>query len=257
VIPLRAFYAWPIVTPMMSKLLFILALFLPAAALAQPAPVTVFAASSLRGALDEAATSFAAPVSLSFGGSGTMARQIAAGAPADLVVLANPIWMAWLTQNGPPTMGDPVNLLSNTMVLIAPLSDTVQPDPANLAASLKTGRMAMGQRDAVPAGIYAREWLQNTGQWDALVPRLAETDNVRSALALVARGETPLGVVYRTDALAEPKVRVVHDIPADQHSPIIYPAASLTDAGTDFLSHLQSPQSRAIFARYGFAPVFP
>ncbi len=242
---------------MMSKLLFILALCLPVAAFAQPAPVTVFAASSLRGALDEVVASYAAAVSLSFGGSGTMARQISAGAPADLVILANPIWMDWLAKNGPPTKADPVDLLSNALVLIAPASSTTKPDPANLAASLGTERIAMGQRDAVPAGIYAREWLQTTGQWDALVPHLAETDNVRSALALVARGETPLGVVYATDALAEPKVRVVYEVPAAQHSPITYPAAAFTDAGHAFLTHLQSPDSRAIFARYGFAPVFP
>lgn len=242
---------------MIPKLLYILALVLPFSSLAQPAPVTVFAAASLRGALDEVASDFKAPVSLSFGGSGTMARQIAAGAPADLVILANPVWMDWLAQNGPQPKGTPKDLLSNTLVLIAPASTADQPDPNDIIASLDTGRLAMGQRDAVPSGTYAREWLQATGQWDALAPHLAETDNVRSALALVARGDAPLGIVYRTDALAEPKVRVVYDVPADLHSPITYPAAAFTQAGTAFMTHLQSPASRAIFARYGFAPVAP
>jgi molybdate transport system substrate-binding protein len=113
----------------------------------------------------------------------------------------------------------------------------------------------MGQRDAVPAGIYATEWLRASGQWDDLQAHLAETDNVRSALALVARGDAPLGVVYRTDALAEPDVRFVYDVPADLHSPITYPAAALTKAGAAFLTHMQTPESRAVFESYGFTPV--
>jgi molybdate transport system substrate-binding protein len=112
----------------------------------------------------------------------------------------------------------------------------------------------MGQRDAVPAGIYAREWFEKTGQWEAISAHLAETDNVRSALALVARAETPLGVVYRTDAMAEPLVRIVYDIPKDTHSPITYPAAALTDSGVAFMAHLRSEGARAVFARYGFEP---
>jgi molybdate transport system substrate-binding protein len=240
---------------MIKKLLIILAFLVPLTAQAQPAEVTVFAAASLRGALDQVATDFAALVALSFGGSGTMARQVAAGAPADVVILANPIWMDWLVENGPTTQGAPIDLLGNSLVLIAPKSTTTVPDPANIAGFLGTGRLAMGQRDAVPAGIYTAEWLRATGQWDGLQARLAETDNVRSALALVARGDAPLGVVYRTDALAEPDVRIVYEIPADLHSPITYPAAALNKAGAAFLTHLKTPDSRAVFASYGFTPV--
>ena len=240
---------------MISRLLILLASLLPVAAQAQPAPVTVFAAASLRGALDQVAAGYGAPVALSFGGSGTMARQIAAGAPADVVILANAVWMDWLVENGPAAQGAPVDLLGNSLVLIAPSATSSNPDPFHLAVFLGDGRLAMGQRDAVPAGIYAAQWLKATGQWDALQARLAETDNVRSALALVARGDAPLGIVYRTDALAEPDVRVVFDVPADQHSPITYPAAALTKAGAAFLAHLQSPESSAVFASFGFAPV--
>ncbi|MFT6089486.1 molybdate ABC transporter substrate-binding protein [Sulfitobacter sp.] len=239
---------------MIKKLLIVLALLGPIAAQAQPAQVTVFAAASLRGALDQVAADFGAPVALSFGGSGTMARQIAAGAPADVVMLANPLWMGWLVENGPAIQNTPIDLLGNSLVLIAPKGTSSIPDPANIAAVLGDGRLAMGQRDAVPAGIYAAEWLKDIGQWDGLQARLAETDNVRSALALVARGDAPLGIVYRTDALAEPDVRVVYDVPTVLHSPITYPAAALTHAGTAFLAHLQTPESRAVFASYGFTP---
>ncbi|SFS67332.1 molybdate transport system substrate-binding protein [Sulfitobacter marinus] len=240
---------------MLKKLLIILAFLGPFAAQAQTAQVTVFAAASLRGALDQVATDFGATVALSFGGSGTMARQVAAGAPADVVILANPIWMDWLVENGPTTQGAPIDLLGNSLVLIVPNSTSTAPDPANLTTFLGDGRLAMGQRNGVPAGIYAAEWLQATDQWNGLRDHLAETDNVRSALALVARGDAPLGVVYRTDALAEPDVRVVYEIPADLHSPITYPAAALTRAGAAFLAHLQTRESRAVFASYGFTPV--
>ena len=113
----------------------------------------------------------------------------------------------------------------------------------------------MGQRDAVPAGSYAREWLEAEGLWDGVQTRLAETDNVRAALALVARGDVPLGIVYRTDALAEPDVSILFDVPSDRHSPITYPAAALTDAGAAFVAYLGSAAAREIFTTYGFAPV--
>lgn len=240
---------------MVLRTLIILASLLPFAALSQTAPVTVFAAASLRGALDQVAAGYDAPVALSYGGSGTMARQIAAGAPADVVILANPIWMDWLVENGPAPQDIPINLLGNSLVLIAPKGTLSDPDPTNLAAFLSDGRLAMGQRDAVPAGIYAAEWLKSVGQWDALQAHLAETDNVRSALALVARGDAPLGIVYLTDALAEPDVRVVFEVPTDLHSPITYPAAAITKAGAVFLTHLQTPESRAVFTSFGFTTV--
>ena len=233
----------------------IFAALLPTLTQAEQPSVTVFAAASLRGTLDEVARGYDGDVALSFGGSGTMARQIDAGAPADVVLLAAPVWMTWLRDRGAIEADAVVDLLGNSLVLIAPADNNIAPDPADLAGALGDARLAMGQRDAVPAGIYAREWLEVTGQWEAIAPHLAETDNVRSALALVARAETPLGVVYRTDALAEPQVRILYDIPQDTHSPITYPAAALTDSGAAFMAHLQSDDARAVFARHGFKPL--
>ena len=233
----------------------IFAALLPTLTQAEQPSVTVFAAASLRGTLDEVARGYDGDVALSFGGSGTMARQIDAGAPADVVLLAAPVWMTWLRDRGAIEADAVVDLLGNSLVLIAPADNNIAPDPADLAGALGDARLAMGQRDAVPAGIYAREWLEVTGQWEAIAPHLAETDNVRSALALVARAETPLGVVYRTDALAEPQVRIRYDIPPGTHSPITYPAAALTDIGAAFLAHLQSDDARAVFARHGFKPL--
>ncbi|WP_289083838.1 molybdate ABC transporter substrate-binding protein [uncultured Sulfitobacter sp.] len=233
----------------------IFAALLPTLTQAEQPSVTVFAAASLRGTLDEVARGYDGDVALSFGGSGTMARQIDAGAPADVVLLAAPVWMTWLRDRGAIEADAVVDLLGNSLVVIAPADNNIAPDPADLAGALGDARLAMGQRDAVPAGIYAREWLEVTGQWEAIAPHLAETDNVRSALALVARAETPLGVVYRTDALAEPQVRILYDIPQGTHSPITYPAAALTDIGAAFLAHLQSDDARAVFARHGFKPL--
>jgi len=233
----------------------IFAALLPTLTQAEQPSVTVFAAASLRGTLDEVARGYDGDVALSFGGSGTMARQIDAGAPADVVLLAAPVWMTWLRDRGAIEADAVVDLLGNSLVVIAPADSDIAPDPADLAGALGDARLAMGQRDAVPAGIYAREWLEVTGQWEAIAPHLAETDNVRSALALVARAETPLGVVYRTDALAEPQVRILYDIPQGTHSPITYPAAALTDIGAAFLAHLQSDDARAVFARHGFKPL--
>ena len=216
------------------------------------AEVTVFAAASLQGALSEIAEGYDTSVRLSFSGSGTIARQVAAGAPVDVIVLAHPVWMDWLADRGHLGGGDPVAVASNALVLVgtdgaAPLTDLSQ-----VAPRLTDARLAMGQRDAVPAGIYARQWFQFAGVWDQISPRLAETDNVRAALALVARGETPLGVVYATDAAAAPEVDVLLTAPAEAHDPIVYPAAALTEAGTLFLTHLQSQPAQTIFAKHGF-----
>lgn len=218
--------------------------------------VTVFAAASLRGALDEIAAQYDAPVALSFGGSGAMARQIATGAPADLIVLANPVWMEWLQSRGVVEPGAAKIVAGNHLVVIShakrgPIL------PGDLPDLLGQGRLALGHRDAVPAGSYAREWMQAAGLWDRLEDRLAETDNVRSALALVARGETPFGLVYATDARAEPKVTVVYDVPITSHSPILYPAAALTPAGAAFLDHLTSPEARLVFETFGYRQVSP
>ncbi|WP_299028901.1 molybdate ABC transporter substrate-binding protein [uncultured Sulfitobacter sp.] len=223
-------------------------------ALAQP--VTVFAAASLRDALSDIAQSYPDKVTLSFAGSGTVARQVAAGAPADVVVLAHRDWALWMQAQDlvlPDSLRD---VAGGRLVVVgaADAPDIAQANTASLTAALNGGRIAMGQRDGVPAGTYAREWLTSIGAWQALAPQLAETDNVRAALALVAAGAAPLGVVYASDAVAEPRVRIVYEIPAATHSPIRYPAAAATAAGRAFVAHLTTPQAAQTFAKHGFAP---
>jgi len=215
-------------------------------------PVTVFAAASLSGVIQEIAQDYPQPVVFSFGGSGAMARQVAARAPADLVVLANPIWITWLEGQGIVARDTATVVARNALVVIGPKGAHRLEDGAAIAEALGTGRLAMGHRDAVPAGNYARQWLQQIGQWEALSQRLAETDNVRAALALVARGDAPLGIVYASDALAEPAVDVLYAVPSRFHDPIQYPAVALTPKGADFLTHLSTPMAASIFARHGF-----
>ncbi|MGJ8628131.1 MAG: molybdate ABC transporter substrate-binding protein [Sulfitobacter sp.] len=221
---------------------------------AETPAVTVFAAASLRGALDALAVNYGGDVVLSYGGSGTMARQVAAGAPADAVILAHVQWMDWLTTKADLQTGSRRDVATNQLVLIGP-TDGPAAGPEVLPLLGTNGRLAMGQRNAVPAGIYAREWLQRTGQWDAIVDRLAETDNVRAALALVAGGQAPVGVVYASDALADGGVHILSRISAGTHSPITYPAAALTPAGQAFLDYISTPASQAVFAAHGFGPV--
>ena len=201
--------------------------------------VRIFAAASLQGPLDAAAASWETDTVISYGGSGTLARQISLGAPVDVVVLANATWADWLVDNG-HAPGPVRDLLSNRLVLIGPAGAAALPDPkaAMLLARLDGGRMAMGQHMSVPAGIYARAWLESIDAWDDMRPHLAETENVRAALALVARGEVPLGVVYRSDAMASAAVSILWTMPDDQHPPIRYPGLALTPDGAAFLDHL-------------------
>lgn len=244
--------------PRMSRIfalvLMIAGLALPAQA--QEPPVTVFAAASLRGALNEIAQTYPAPVTLSFAGSGTLARQIAAGAPVDAVVLAHADWAAWLAERGLLQQKTLTDVAGGQLVVIAAANAPAlaRADTQSLMSALNGGRLAIGQRDGVPAGTYARDWLRHIGAWQTIEPHLAETDNVRAALALVAVGAAPLGVVYASDAQAEPRVKIVHHIPPEAHAPIRYPAAAITDAGSTFLALLNSPQAKEIFARHGFAP---
>ncbi len=222
--------------------------------MADPPPVTVFAAASLRGVLEDVTESYDSTLSLSFGGSGTMARQVAAGAPADLVILANTDWMDWLVDQGVVAGESTQAVAGNRLVVIGPAGTTPLGEPGLLPVQLGTGRLAMGQRDAVPAGIYARQWLAASGLWDSLQIRLAETDNVRAALALVARADAPFGIVYASDAAAEARVDVVFTIPPNTHDPITYPATALSPAGADLLAFLMSPVTQSRFAAHGFAP---
>ena len=235
-------------------------------AAAATAPLTVYAAASLKGALDQVNAAFAAAprgsrVIVSYAASSTLARQIERGAPADVFVSADVAWMDYLQKRRlirPETRRD---LLTNRLALIAPAGSTtvlrLRPGMP-LAAALKGGRLALAGPD-VPAGRYARSALAALGAWDAVKDRTALGENVRATLQYVARGEAPLGVVYDTDAMAEPRVRIVGLFPQDSHPRIVYPAAALaasrtSSAAAAYLGFLAGPRAMAIFRRHGFNP---
>ncbi len=236
----------------LAQILSIVLVLLPSFASAQG--TTVFAAASLQGVLDEIAAAYSGDVRISYGGSGTIARQAAAQAPVDVVVLANHLWMDWLIAQRPVLGTAPVTLAENTLVVIGPTGAAGLDTPLDLVPRLQSGRLAMGQRDAVPAGIYAQQWMKAEQIWEPLKERLAETDSVRAALALVARGESPLGIVYATDARVEDRVDIVFEIPPTEHDRIVYPAAALTDAGAAFLDYLKSETATKLFEKYGYRP---
>jgi molybdate transport system substrate-binding protein len=215
--------------------------------------ITVFAAASLRGALDEIAQTSSDTVTLSYAGSGSIARQVSLGAPADAVILAHPRWMDWLNDKG--IINTQRDIAHNSLVLIGAKNAPPLLDPANLSKRLDSSRLAMGQHLSVPAGIYAQSWLEHIGQWKTLSTQLAEVENVRLALALVARNEVPLGVVYRSDALADQNVSILYEVPAKTHATITYPASALTPKGAAFVALLTSPQAQAIFKSHGFVPL--
>ncbi|WP_298857810.1 molybdate ABC transporter substrate-binding protein [uncultured Sulfitobacter sp.] len=223
---------------------------------AQAQNVTVFAAASLRDALTEIIAEYPAEVTLSFAGSGTLARQIAAGAPADVVILAHRDWADWMADQDLILKETRTEVAGGQLVLIGGPNAALIPNPTaqTLNSALNSGRLAMGQRDGVPAGSYARQWLWHIGAWDAILPQIAETDNVRAALALVAQGAAPLGIVYASDAMAESRVKILYTIPSDTHAPIRYPAAAITEAGRPFLTHLTTPEATAVFTKYGLTP---
>ncbi len=228
--------------------------------------VVVFAAASLKTALDEVAEKFAldtgTSVVTSFAGSSVLARQISFGAPADVFISASSEWMDQLQTSGHITADSRFDLLSNRLVLIAhgagaPAVD-VSPE-MDVLNMLKGGRLAMALVDAVPAGIYGKAALTSLGLWPTVAPHLAQTDNVRAALALVAAGEAPLGIVYATDATASDAVTVVGTFPAESHPPIIYPVAATASSThpetAAFLRFLRGPEARAAFVRQGFVVV--
>jgi molybdate transport system substrate-binding protein len=233
-------------------------------AAAAAAEVVAFATASLKTALDAAAAAWTAEtgaaVSVSYAGTAALAKQIEQGAPADLFLSADVAWMDWLAGRGlirPETRRD---LFGNRLVLIAhdPGAPPVALAPGVDVAALlgADGRLAIADVAAVPAGRYGRAALETLGAWEAVADRLAPAPNVRAALALVARGEAPYGVVYATDAAADPSVTVVGAFPADSHPPIVYPAA-LTAAGGSaeaaaFLDWLSGDAARPIFAAQGF-----
>lgn len=244
--------------------LLLLLFALPAWAGAPRPAVVVFAAASLKESLDAVAADWTArsgqPVRVSFAASSALARQIEQGAPADVFLSADVAWMDYLQQRSLVEPGTRRELLANELVLVAPSDSplgTVDVEhPGSLREALGAGRLAVAEIASVPAGRYARQSLQALGHWDDVSARLAQGDNVRASLAFVARGEAPLGIVYATDARAEPKVRVVARLPARSHDAIVYPVARV--AGADparsdgFLAFLAGPEARARFHAAGF-----
>ena len=225
----------------------------------QAQDLTIFAAASLKEPLDALLQDHPGTV-VSYGGSGTLAQQVIAGAPADLVFLAHPDWMQAMDDAGVLIPGTRIDLLGNEIVLVAPAgTPEVALTPAALRQALGAdGRLAIGLTTSVPAGIYGREALEHLGLWDAVRDHLAEVDNVRAALALTARGEAPLALVYRTDARIEPAVGIVATLPADSHAPILYQAALVEGgdpAAADLLALLAAPEGQAVFAAAGFVPL--
>ncbi len=224
--------------------------------------LVVFAAASLTEALDALDGAFTAqtriPVKTSYAASSVLAKQIEAGAPADVFFSADHQWMDYLEQRQLLRAGTRRDVLGNALVLIAPADSTVQLKIAPgfaLAAALGDGRLASADPDSVPAGLYARAALVKLGVWDSVQSHLARAENVRAALAYVARGEAPLGIVYLTDAQAEKRIRIVDVFPEDTHPPILYPAAATARARAQaqkYLEFLSGPEAREIFRRYGF-----
>jgi molybdate transport system substrate-binding protein len=233
---------------------------LPAAADRRP-ELLVFAAASLTDALGEIGAGFEARTGMrvlfSFAGSNALARQIQAGAPADVFVSANLDRMDELEKGGLVRPQDRVDLLSNRLaVVVAACSKLAMSRPQDLE---RAHRLALGDPEAVPAGIYARRWLEAVGLWGVLRERVVPTLDVRAALAAVESGAADVGIVYRTDAMTSRRVRVTLEVPPDEAPPIVYPAAVLASSKTsearEFLDYLQSAEARAVFTRLGFEPL--
>jgi molybdate transport system substrate-binding protein len=232
-------------------------------ALAQDKSLVVFAAASMKNALDDIDTAFTArtgvKIAASYAASSTLAKQVEQGAPADIFLSADTDWMDYATAKQDIDEPTRVNLLGNSIVLIAPKDSKIDNvtigqgfDLAKLAGD---GRIATGDVKAVPSGKYAKAALEKLGAWQAAEPKFAMADSVRAALTLVARGEAALGIVYSTDARVEPGVKIVGTFPADSHPAIIYPVAATATAKAEaagYLAFLRSSEAKAILEKYGF-----
>jgi molybdate transport system substrate-binding protein len=225
--------------------------------------LTVFAAASLKNALDDIGTEFTkasgVKVTASYAASSTLAKQIEQGAPADVFASADLDWMDYAHDKKLINDATRVNLLGNRLVLIAPktspLGDVAIGPGFDLAALAGDGRIVTGDVRAVPVGRYAKAALEKLGAWAKVEPKMAMAESVRAALALVARGEAPLGIVYETDAKVEPNVKIVGHFPADSHPPIIYPVAATVAAkppAERYIAFLRSTAAKNVFERYGF-----
>ncbi len=229
--------------------------------------VVVFAAASLKNALDAIGTEWkketGKTATMSYAASSALAKQIEAGAPAQIVISADLDWMHYLDERKlikPDTWS---NLLGNQIVLIAPAAEAqeIRIEPGfPLAQALRGGKLAMGNVQSVPAGKYGKAALEKLGVWGSVEADIVQAENVRVALSLVSRGEAALGIVYRTDALADKGVKVIGTFPEDSHPPIIYPIAELASSSDPdaraLLAYLKSARARALFEAQGFVPLF-
>jgi molybdate transport system substrate-binding protein len=254
---------------MFTRLLAIFNIFAALASVPQLAAaqetITVFAAASLKNALDDTSAAFTkatgVKVVASYEASSALAKQIEAGAPADIFISADLRWMDYVAGKSLIKADTRVNLLGNKLVLIAPKDTKLDHvnigqgfDIAKLAGD---GRIAVADVKAVPAGLYAKAALEKLGSWVAAEPKLAQAENVRATLAFVARGETPIGIVYETDAKVEPKVKIIGLFPDGSYPPVTYPvaetAASKSAAAVRYLAFLRESAAKAIFEKYGFS----
>jgi molybdate transport system substrate-binding protein len=230
----------------------------------QTPPILVFDAASLTDVLEDLGRSFTekshVTVRSAPAASSALAKQIEAGAAADVFFSADLEWMDYLDQRKLLRPGSRHDVVRNRLVLIAPAGSNVSVKIApgfDLLKALGEGKLATGDPDSVPVGKYAQAALERLGVWNGVAPRIVRAENVRSALAFVARGEAPLGIVYRTDALADKRVRIVDEFPEDSHPPIVYPIALTTRAGPAaqrFLDFVTSDTAKPIFRQYGFQP---
>ena len=249
------------------------AVFLAGAIPSPPAPaqegtLVVFAAASLKNALDAVNTQWqkdtGKQAKISYAASSALAKQIEQGAPAQMFVSADIEWMNYLAQKNLIKADTRANLLGNRLVIVAP-KDRAQSLEIkrgfDLAKALGDGRLAMANVDAVPAGRYGKAALTALGLWDSVSAKTAQAENVRAALILVSRGEAPLGIVYQTDAASDPNVAVVATFPEDTHPPIIYPIALTTAPDhpdvAAFLAFIRSGAAKSVFEAHGFTVLSP
>jgi molybdate transport system substrate-binding protein len=225
-------------------------------------PVIVFAAASLKNALDDIASAWrkesGIAAKISYAASSTLAKQMKEDAPAQIFISADEDWMNYAAAKGLIEPESRADLLGNKLVLIAPKESAVslklQPG-ADLAQALNGGRLATGNVESVPAGKYAKAALQRLGLWESVAGKLAQAESVRAALLLVSRGEAPLGIVYQTDAASDPNLKTVATFPADSHPPIVYPVALTKKAGAPaaaFLAYIKSEKAAPFFKAQGF-----
>jgi molybdate transport system substrate-binding protein len=250
-------------TRLLASFLVILSVAAAGVVEAQDKKITVFAAASMKNALDDVNAAFSKQngtnAVASYDASSALIKQIESGAPADVFISADLQWMNYGSDKKLIRDETRINLLGNELVLIASKDSaignvTIEPN-FDLAKLAGDGRIVTGDVKAVPVGIYAKAALEKLGVWSAVEPKMAMTTNVRAALVLVARGEAPLGIVYSTDAKVEPNVKIVGVFPADSHPPIIYPVAATVDAkadATSYLVFLRSQTAKSIFESYGF-----